>query len=194
LDALTADRRAHAGPSQVDTSPIPLPHGFLAAFGLPYPDDGRLGLNVRHTDTAASGPDYLFILDQPAAAAFIDRLLAYVSPAQPGGMAAPTAHPWFDLLQEQRRQIHLEGFAPAHDDWHTLGELAAAAACYALAGMLSPAERAERRIAEQPPKQWPFEAEWWKPTTPRNDLVQAGAFILAEISRLDRLAQRSAAE
>ena len=29
-------------------------------------------------------------------------------------------------------------------------------------------------------------AAWFKPTTPRRDLVKAGALIIAEIERLDR--------
>lgn len=35
---------------------------------------------------------------------------------------------------------------------------------------------------------WPWDESWWKPTTPRRDLVKAAALILAEIERLDRMA------
>lgn len=34
---------------------------------------------------------------------------------------------------------------------------------------------------------WPWSREWWKPKNPRRDLVKAGALIVAEIERLDRL-------
>jgi hypothetical protein len=36
--------------------------------------------------------------------------------------------------------------------------------------------------------QWPggWDWSWFKPTTPRRDLVKAGALIVAEIERLDR--------
>ena len=38
------------------------------------------------------------------------------------------------------------------------------------------------------PEVFPWEDAWWKPTTPRRDLVKAAALILAEIERLDRMA------
>ncbi|MEB3421767.1 hypothetical protein VK682_24660 [Salipiger manganoxidans] len=41
---------------------------------------------------------------------------------------------------------------------------------------------------------WPWDRKWWKPTTPRRDLVKAGALIVAEIERLDRAALRAAQE
>ena len=36
---------------------------------------------------------------------------------------------------------------------------------------------------------WPhtWDASWWKPKDRRRDLVRAGALIIAEIERLDRL-------
>lgn len=84
-----------------------------------------------------------------------------------------------DVLAERRRQIEAEGWTASHDDEYLLpGSLAAAAACYALsaAGLKNAA-----------PSGWPWSIEWWKPTTPRRDLVKAGALILAEIERLDRI-------
>ncbi len=86
-----------------------------------------------------------------------------------------------DVLAERRRQID-EGWVPEHDDEHDAGELAAAAACYAgnAAGYVWNGEW----LSEV----WPWEREWWKPTTPRRDLVKAAALILAEIERLDRAA------
>lgn len=84
-----------------------------------------------------------------------------------------------DVLAERCRQIEAEGWTSAHDDEHLMrGSLAAAAACYALsaAGLKNAA-----------PSGWPWSIEWWKPTTPRRDLVKAGALILAEIERLDRI-------
>ncbi|AFQ48272.1 hypothetical protein [Burkholderia cepacia] len=40
------------------------------------------------------------------------------------------------------------------------------------------------------PAWWPktWEPSWSKPTTPRRNLVKAGALILAELERLDRVA------
>jgi hypothetical protein len=35
---------------------------------------------------------------------------------------------------------------------------------------------------------WPWDRAYWKPRGPRNNLVKAGALILAEIERIDRAA------
>ncbi|HCE5729600.1 hypothetical protein ACP0KH_06585 [Pseudomonas aeruginosa] len=35
---------------------------------------------------------------------------------------------------------------------------------------------------------WPWDKDWWKPTSARRDLVKACALALAEIERLDRAA------
>lgn len=43
----------------------------------------------------------------------------------------------------------------------------------------------------KPPPFFPYEAHWWKPKTPREDLVRAGALILAEIELIDRAIERS---
>lgn len=43
------------------------------------------------------------------------------------------------------------------------------------------------------PQYWPFNQEWWKPTTARHNLVKAGALIAAEIERIDRAAQKGGA-
>jgi hypothetical protein len=80
-----------------------------------------------------------------------------------------------DITAERLRQIAFEGWTPEHDDAHGTGELADAAACYALG-----TERIQHF------KLWPWSWEWWKPTDRRCDLVKAGALIVAEIERLDR--------
>lgn len=88
-----------------------------------------------------------------------------------------------DVLAERRRQIEAEGWTPAHDDEYLMpGSLAEAAACYAISSIPGTKRRKE------PPHGWPWAIKWWKPTTPRRDLVKAGALILAEIERLDRQA------
>ncbi len=85
-----------------------------------------------------------------------------------------------DVIAERQRQIKVEGFDAKHDDVETNGELAGAAACYALNGIV---HAGAKRAIE---KFWPWEPEWWKPGDRRRDLVKAGALILAEIERLDR--------
>jgi hypothetical protein len=89
-----------------------------------------------------------------------------------------------DIAAERARQISVEGWTPDHDDAHNRGELARAAACYALSASLRDAARASKWW----PSLWPWSQSWWKPTNRRRDLVKAGALLLAEIERLDRLA------
>lgn len=105
-----------------------------------------------------------------------------------------------DIAAERRRQSDVEGYDRAHDDEHKDGSLAAAAACFALP---SP-EVGSRATMEYPgrgecdvqvihegiPLLWPasWHPRYWKPKDRRRNLVRAGALILAEIERLDRIA------
>lgn len=105
-----------------------------------------------------------------------------------------------EIAVERRRQIEVEGWTAEHDEWHDGGELARAAGCYALhAGARGAwSESSYRNSAPlyhdtiEGREPWPFSSDWWKPTNPRRDLIKAGALILAEIERLDRLAAREA--
>jgi hypothetical protein len=87
-----------------------------------------------------------------------------------------------DVLEERRRQIDEEGWTVEHDDQHSEGEIARAAASYALHDSGYPGHAA---------MQWPWDAKWWKPTDRRRNLVKAGALIVAEIDRLDRVGGQS---
>ena len=89
-----------------------------------------------------------------------------------------------DVIVERQRQMSAEGWTPEHDDEHEIGELARAAACYAANAT---GFRLQSRL-----NIWPWDREWWKPTTPRRDLIKAGALILAEIERIDRAAVQPA--
>jgi hypothetical protein len=84
-----------------------------------------------------------------------------------------------DVADERRRQQASEGYEPEHDDEYVRGELAYAAACYALSGARHP---------EKVPGIWPWQQSAFKPKSRREDLVRAGALVLAEIERLDRAA------
>lgn len=91
-----------------------------------------------------------------------------------------------DVLAERRRQVDEEGYAPEHDDAHDKGEIAGAAACYALyRSHVAPEELMGEGIIEM---SWPWDADSWKPKDRRHDLVRAGALIIAEIERYDRAA------
>lgn len=84
-----------------------------------------------------------------------------------------------DVLAERRRQVAAEGWTPEHDDAHSNGEMARAAACYA-----SPLTTPHDTL----PYGWPWSSAWWKPSSYRRNLVKAAALLLAEIERLDRRA------
>lgn len=113
---------------------------------------------------------------------------------QPAPDAVAETDAWRDVLAERQRQISAEGWTPDHDDCHDRSELAQAAACYALSG--TPADKAvfiHGRWKDPRDLFWPWswDRSWWKPTDRRRDLVKAGALILAEIERLDRIAKGS---
>ena len=93
--------------------------------------------------------------------------------------AEATAAAARDVLAERRRQIEAEGWTPERDDLYKNGELSDAAASYAL--------NAGVPMRNLRPPYWPWDSSWWKPSTPRRDLVKAAALILAEIERLDRI-------
>ncbi|MGU0817941.1 hypothetical protein [Pseudomonas aeruginosa] len=104
------------------------------------------------------------------------------------GSAAPgkeVPQAWLDVQAERRRQIEAEGWTPEHDDAHSHGEMARAAACYALAGSSAPNDGTAALLVSLA---WPWDEQWWKPTSVRRDLVKACALALAEIERLDRAA------
>ena len=85
------------------------------------------------------------------------------------------------IAEERQRQIEVEGWIKEHDQEHKYGELALAAACYALPD--------RNRSIGEPPIYWSFEEKDWKPT-PENrikELQKAGALIAAEIDRLQNL-------
>lgn len=106
------------------------------------------------------------------------------------------------IAAERKRQVEVESWTHAHDDGHTSGVLAIAAACYSLPEGLRlyegrPMRGVHMRLDlvevlwpwwHQPSRGRPH-PEWWKPTP--NDrireLVKAGALIVAEIERLQRL-------
>lgn len=105
--------------------------------------------------------------------------------------AEPVTSAIYDVVFERRRQVEAEGWTAEHDDEHDGGDLATAATCYALnaACTLHPYDgNGYDPLTEFSPA-WPWEPQWWKPTTPRRDLVKAAALIIAEIERIDRAAE-----
>ena len=85
------------------------------------------------------------------------------------------------IAAKRMRQILVEGFDAAHDDQHDRGELALAAACYALATT----DCTDKSLVHE--SLWPFERKWWKPKGRRHNLEVAGALLAAELDRLQRI-------
>ena len=76
---------------------------------------------------------------------------------------------------------------PVHDDENVGGGFARAAACYAIqASVENNGSGYANDVELDISRYWPFGWFWWKPTTPRRDLIKAAALIVAEIERLDR--------
>ncbi|HFT8557830.1 TPA: hypothetical protein ACXJR5_002350 [Pseudomonas aeruginosa] len=103
----------------------------------------------------------------------------------PVAQAGQVPQAWLDVQAERRRQVEAEGWTPEHDDEHSHGQMARASACYALAGSSAPNDGTAALLVSLA---WPWDQQWWKPSTARRDLVKACALGLAEIERLDRAA------
>jgi hypothetical protein len=92
------------------------------------------------------------------------------------------------IAAERKRQIEKEGYFAEDDDAYVEGELAFAAAAYAVTDDGFFPQRREIIL-------WPWSSEWWKPS-PENrirELEKAGALIAAEIDRLQRLEAKNGA-
>lgn len=81
------------------------------------------------------------------------------------------------IATERKRQIEVEGWTTAHDSQHTVQELSAAAAAYALA----------KGPDAEMPQGWPWGSKWWKPKDRERNLVRSGALYLAAADRSDRI-------
>lgn len=93
------------------------------------------------------------------------------------------------IAEERRRQIEEEGWTADHDIQHTHGEIASAAACYAMTEsdrnhLAQVTIREEDGTVKHYPVIWPWEEQWWKPADRKKDLIRAGALIAAELDRL----------
>lgn len=94
-----------------------------------------------------------------------------------------------DVLAERQRQISAEGYTPEHDDDHKRGELAMAAALYAIpyeSHMLSDSEVLPLHMALELSTNWTVKPEPDK----RKRRVKAAALLLADIERMDRAAAK----
>ena len=109
--------------------------------------------------------------------------------------APPDTEAWERVIEqignERQRQIAAEGWTPEHDDEHNGGEMALAAACYALATVWPFhfwGDEWVKRI-------WPWDWKWWKPSGGKErNLIKAAALIVAEIERIERAARAKLVE
>jgi len=106
-----------------------------------------------------------------------------------------------EIGAERSRQIHKKGYVYEHDDKHADGSIAMAAAHYA---STEPVYVLRRRTGHYSPdadpyyslKAYPWDLEFdsKREHTRREQLVIAGALIVAEIERIDRAAPSATKE
>jgi len=86
------------------------------------------------------------------------------------------------IAAERKRQITEGGFTTESDmEINSRGQLAAAAACYALP------KTPEWTITNSEifSKLWPWDIDWWKPSQDRKrDIIKACALLVAEYDRI----------
>lgn len=128
--------------------------------------------------------DDAFIRDDSIEAA-VTAVLVLSTPISVPAWNADMGSALADVAAERKRQQDVEGWTPEHDDGHANGEMTAAAFGY-LQSVMSKIGMPRFTIHDAP-NFWPWAREWFKPSTARRDLVKAGALIIAEIERLDRL-------
>ena len=81
-----------------------------------------------------------------------------------------------EIFQERARQLAKFRDQNVKDDTLENGELIEAAICY-----LRP-----DAVKFNPPARWPLGPSGWNPRSKRENLVRAGAFIAAELDRMER--------
>ena len=120
-----------------------------------------------------------------------------MTPTPSSKSVSPTPDGCELIARERRRQVSVEGWTAEHDDEHKNGEMADAAACYALTSLKRSFTAlritwSHLRFAPVDliwavwPEKW--DEDWWKPSPRKRvrELVKAGALIAAEIDRLQR--------
>lgn len=103
-------------------------------------------------------------------------------------MSEPTTVGARMIVNERERQLKL--WDEGHDAKHVHGELAEAAIVYVRCALtaVNPHSSLAAAPMPEPPSDWPWEQEWFKPSwsDPVRNLVKAGALIAAELDRLHR--------
>ncbi|WP_063888222.1 hypothetical protein [Burkholderia ubonensis] len=157
-----------------------------AYFAAPQPAQADAPAEAREPVCklcCSTGPDlpcaYPTEINRQQARRIAELEARFRTPADAGEAVTAAAR---DVLAERRQQVETEGWTSEHDDAHASGELAMAGACYATTAVLGNVSA---------PMGWPWSDAWFKPTTPRRNLIKAAALIIAEIERIDRAAART---
>jgi hypothetical protein len=102
------------------------------------------------------------------------------------------------IKQERQRQINKHGYTLEHDDRHTQGELSNAAICYLISDPTRGYYALHDGMDNFLDYFWPWSDNEYNPAgfkpTPDDrirELIKAGALIVAEIERLQRLEQKN---
>ncbi len=177
-DSFSLHTARYPAPGEASRADLRGVNGGLCAGGLVwltvYQHDGSAGLLLTPNETEALAQTLSELADQARAQEGEGGLQS----DRAGRLAAVR-----DVIAERRRQIEVEGWTPEHDDQHQGRDLPRAAISYCMSAAAS-----FYTVLSEPPSWWPWDHSWWKPKTRRQDLVRAGALILAEIERLDRQA------
>jgi hypothetical protein len=93
------------------------------------------------------------------------------------------------IAEERDRQVHVKGYDNEHDDKQGKGQLAIAAACYAVNGTTAGCLHIAHVGCGGQEDAFPWDKKFDKrgKQTRIRELVKAGALIAAEIDRLQRL-------
>lgn len=95
-----------------------------------------------------------------------------------------------DVLAERVRQKEVKGYSETNDDTYLNNQLLCAAKSYLdhviARDWVYQKDNPDAYINEEVPDYFPFNDIFWKPKTPRQDLIRVVALIIAEIERLDR--------
>ncbi len=157
-------------------------HGLLASFGGWLIVGGKTARGTNHATVWRDGKMVHDPYPGGTGLVHVDSvdLLYPLNPAQCRAVAS-CSQALLDVAAERRRQIEVEGWTPDHDDQqYQHGELADAAACYALQGACLP--NGTDILMEV----WPFDRSWYKPGDRRRELEKSAALVLAQIELIDR--------
>lgn len=152
---------------------------------------GSNGAREDYEQALKARDGYVRVLRETRAAPSPDREQVGETDTSPSPLALSKSEQ--DVIAERHRQVSVEGWTPEHDDELDTGTLASAAMSYIAfaADLLHPMSQGDgfRDAEGKPPMWWPFDASWWKPTTPRRALEKGVALALAEIEHIDRAAE-----